>query len=70
MKKKIKLNDYKHIFVIAEAGSNWKVGSYDKDIKRATNLIKVAANSGADAIKFQTIIQKQFMFLMLEKVNI
>ena len=54
MKKKIKLNDYKHIFVIAEAGSNWKVGSYDKDIKRATNLIKVAANSGADAIKFQT----------------
>ena len=48
------LDNPKHIFVIAEAGSNWKAGSYDKDIKRATNLIKVAAKSGADAIKFQT----------------
>ena len=54
MKKEIKLNDPKHIFVIAEAGSNWKVGSYKKDIERATKLIKVAANSGSDAIKFQT----------------
>ena len=48
------LDNSKHIFVIAEAGSNWKAGSYDKDIKRATNLIEVAAKSGADAIKFQT----------------
>jgi N,N'-diacetyllegionaminate synthase len=54
MKKEIKLNDSKHIFVIAEAGSNWKVGSYKKDIERAKKLIKVAANCGADAIKFQT----------------
>jgi len=54
MKKEIKLNDPKNIFVIAEAGSNWKVGSYKKDIQRATKLIEVAAKSGADAIKFQT----------------
>ncbi len=54
MKKEIKLNDPKHIFVIAEAGSNWKAGNYKKDIERATKLIKVAAKSGADAIKFQT----------------
>ena len=56
MKKESKmiLDNPKHIFVIAEAGSNWKAGSYDKDIRRATNLIKVAAKSGANAIKFQT----------------
>ena len=35
MKKEIKLNDSKHIFVIAEAGSNWKVGSYKKDIEKS-----------------------------------
>ena len=44
----------KHIFIIAEAGSNWKVGTYQNDIKRATKLIKLAASAGADAIKFQT----------------
>ena len=54
MREKIKFDDPKHIFVIAEAGSNWKVGSYKKDIERATKLIKVAAKAGADAIKFQT----------------
>jgi len=56
MKKfsKIKLDEPKHIFVIAEAGSNWRAGSYQKDIKRAKELINVAVNAGADAIKFQT----------------
>jgi N,N'-diacetyllegionaminate synthase len=48
------LNDIKHTFVIAEAGSNWKCGSYDDDMNMASNLIKTAAKSGADAIKFQT----------------
>lgn len=43
-----------HVFVIAEAGSNWKVGSYNQDIKRAKTLIEIAAESGADAVKFQT----------------
>ena len=41
-------------FVIAEAGSNWKCGSYDDDLKQAEKLIKSAANSGANAVKFQT----------------
>jgi len=53
-KLKIILDDPKNIFVIAEAGSNWKVGSYENDIKRATKLIKLAASAGANAIKFQT----------------
>lgn len=47
-------NENSHVFVIAESGSNWKCGSYDDDLKRARELIKIAANAGADAIKFQT----------------
>ena len=42
------------VFVIAEAGSNWKVDSFKDDLERAKKLIKVAASAGADAIKFQT----------------
>ncbi len=41
------------VFIIAEAGSNWKAGSYNADLKRAKKLIQIAAQSGADAIKFQ-----------------
>ena len=44
----------KRVFVIAEAGSNWKCGTYEKDLEQAKKLIKVAAESGADAVKFQT----------------
>jgi N,N'-diacetyllegionaminate synthase len=48
------LNDPSHIFIIAEAGSNWKCGNYEDDLKQAHNLIKVASKAGADAVKFQT----------------
>ena len=41
-------------FIIAEAGSNWRMGTYSRDIKMAKALIDVAAESQADAIKFQT----------------
>jgi len=44
----------KRIFVIAEAGSNWKCGTYDEDLTRAKELINVATKAGADAVKFQT----------------
>ncbi len=53
-KEKLSFNDPNHTFVIAEAGSNWKAGSYDEDLRRAFQLIEVASKSGADAIKFQT----------------
>lgn len=46
--------DLSRVFIIAEAGSNWKSGSYNNDIKRAKRLIRIAAACGADAIKFQT----------------
>lgn len=41
-------------FIIAEAGSNWKSGSYEEDLNQAKKLIDVAADSKADAVKFQT----------------
>ena len=46
-------NDPTHIFIIAEAGSNWKCGSYEEDLTQSKNLIKYAAKAGADAVKFQ-----------------
>ena len=48
------LNDSSHIFIIAEAGSNWKIGTYEDDLRQAKKLIDIAKNSGSDAIKFQT----------------
>ena len=41
-------------FIIAEAGSNWKCGSYDDDLSQAKKLIDIAVKSGANAVKFQT----------------
>ena len=49
-----KLQNSSNVFVIAEAGSNWKHGTEKQDLARAKKLIKVAASCGADAIKFQT----------------
>ena len=42
------------VFVIAEAGSNWRMGSAERDLEMARRLIDVAAEAGADAVKFQT----------------
>lgn len=42
------------VFIIAEAGSNWRQGTPDRDLKMAFALIDAAAAAGADAVKFQT----------------
>jgi len=42
------------VFIIAEAGSNWRMGNVKRDMKMAKTLIDVASNSNADAVKFQT----------------
>jgi len=47
-------NHYDQVFIIAEAGSNWKAGSEDEDEARAHKMIQCAAEAGANAIKFQT----------------
>ena len=44
----------KPVYIIAEAGSNWRMGTYSRDLEMAKALIDVASESGADAIKFQT----------------
>ena len=41
-------------FIIAEAGSNWRMGHYQRDLKMAKALIDTAVEAHADAIKFQT----------------
>ena len=48
------LNNSYHTFIIAEAGSNWKCGSFEQDLAQAEKLIRIASKSGADAVKFQT----------------
>ena len=42
------------VFVIAEAGSNWRMGTAKRDLAMAESLIDVAVDAGADAVKFQT----------------
>jgi N-acetylneuraminate synthase len=48
------MSETRGVFVIAEAGSNWRVGTPEGDREMARALIRVAAEAGADAIKFQT----------------
>ena len=45
-----------HVFIIAEAGVNHN-GSFDK----ALEMIKVAKDVGADAVKFQTAVPELVM---------
>ncbi len=42
------------VYIIAEAGSNWRLGAPHRDLSMALALIDVAAEAGADAVKFQT----------------
>ena len=44
----------KQTFIIAEAGSNWRMGISKRDREMAKVLIDVAVEAGADAVKFQT----------------
>lgn len=41
-------------FIIAEAGSNWRMGTPARDMAMGKALIDVAVEAGADAVKFQT----------------
>ena len=42
------------VFIIAEVGSNWRMGTPKRDLAMAKALIQAAAEAGADAVKFQT----------------
>lgn len=41
-------------FVIAEIGSNFKMGTIDRDLTMAKKLIDIAAEAGVNAVKFQS----------------
>lgn len=41
------------VFVIGEAGSNWKVGDPALDFEMACKMIQAAKQAGCDAVKFQ-----------------
>jgi len=49
----IELTKIKKTFIIAEAGSNWKVGTSKDDLIQAKKMIRAASKAGADAVKFQ-----------------
>ncbi len=42
------------VFIIAEIGSNWRMGTRKRDLSMARTLIGEAARAGADAVKFQS----------------
>ena len=42
------------VLIIAEAGSNWRMGTPKRDLAMAKALIEMAAEAGVDAVKFQT----------------
>lgn len=44
---------YRPLFIIAEIGSNWILGSRAKSREMALKLIETAKNAGCDAVKFQ-----------------
>lgn len=46
--------DPNRTYIIAEAGSNWRMGTPQRDLSMAKALIDVAVEAGADAVKFQT----------------
>lgn len=56
-----------HTFVIAEAGSNWKIGTFEEDLQQAKKLIHIASKCGADAVKFQTYRSKSVYALKAGK---
>lgn len=49
-----KIGDGHPCFIIAEAGSNWRMGTPERDMAMARALIDVALETGCDAVKFQT----------------
>jgi sialic acid synthase SpsE len=48
------MSNNNRVFIIAEVGSNWRMGTRTRDLHMARSLVDVASESGADAIKFQT----------------
>lgn len=50
----ITIGDGNPCFIIAEAGSNWRMGTAKRDLAMGKALIDAAVEAGCDAVKFQT----------------
>jgi len=50
------------VYIIAEAGSN-----HDRNLDQARRLIDVAAEAGADAVKFQTFLADRIVALIFDR---
>lgn len=48
------LQAHRHTFIIAEIGSNWRLGDIENDLKLVEMYVRLAKEAGADAVKFQT----------------
>jgi sialic acid synthase SpsE len=48
------MSEPQDVFVVAEAGSNWRMGTPSRDRDMARALVDVAIEAEADAVKFQT----------------
>lgn len=57
------------VFIIAEAGSNWRMGAKQRDLVMAKKLIDAAKEAGADAIKFQIYRSKDIYVSNAGKSN-
>ena len=51
-----------NIFIVAEAGNN-----HEGSLQHAIDLVGHAADSGADAIKFQSFITKNYIKTLLKR---
>lgn len=60
--KKLLKSENQPVFVIAEAGSNWKTGTFQEDLQQAYRLIEAAKEAGADAVKFQ-VFRKELVYV-------
>lgn len=49
----VQKRERKKVFIIAEAGSNWRLGTLNRDLQMAERLILAAKEAGCDAVKFQ-----------------
>ena len=58
------MNSSNHVYIIAEAGVN-----HNGDLKLAKKLINVAAEAGADAVKFQTFVPENLVSRYAEKAG-